>query len=63
MPILRLLPLLLALLTAACGTAPASNVELTSAGSGGINRPEQRDKPIVILVSFAGFRADYRYRF
>jgi predicted AlkP superfamily pyrophosphatase or phosphodiesterase len=29
-------------------------------GSGGINAPEQRDKPYVILVSIDGFRWDYQ---
>ena len=29
----------------------------------GVNRPEQRDKPYVILVSLDGFRADYLDRF
>jgi predicted AlkP superfamily pyrophosphatase or phosphodiesterase len=32
-------------------------------GSGGVNRPEHRDKPHVVLVSFDGFRADYLDRF
>ena len=31
-----------------------------AAGSGGINAPEQRDKPYLILVSIDGFRWDYR---
>jgi predicted AlkP superfamily pyrophosphatase or phosphodiesterase len=34
-----------------------------AAGSGGVNRPEHRGKPHVILVSFDGFRADYLDRF
>jgi predicted AlkP superfamily pyrophosphatase or phosphodiesterase len=29
------------------------------AGSGGTNRPEQRDKPYVVLVSLDGFKAEY----
>jgi predicted AlkP superfamily pyrophosphatase or phosphodiesterase len=29
------------------------------AGSGGINRPEHRDKPYVVLVSLDGFKAEY----
>ena len=33
------------------------------AASNGINRPEQRDKPYLILVSFDGFRPDYLDRF
>jgi predicted AlkP superfamily pyrophosphatase or phosphodiesterase len=32
-------------------------------GSGGTNRPEQRDKPYLILISFDGFRHDYLDRF
>ena len=28
-------------------------------GSGGSNRPEQRDKPYIVLVSLDGFKADY----
>ena len=33
------------------------------AGSGGVNAPEQREKPYLILVSLDGFRADYLDRF
>jgi arylsulfatase A-like enzyme len=32
----------------------------SAAGSGGINAPEQRDKPYLILVSIDGFRWDYQ---
>ena len=32
-------------------------------GSGGSNRPEHRDKPYLILISFDGFRHDYLDRF
>jgi predicted AlkP superfamily pyrophosphatase or phosphodiesterase len=41
---------------------PAAN---TSGGgaSGGINRPDHRDKPHLILISFDGFRDDYLERF
>ena len=31
-----------------------------AAGSGGVNAPEQRDKPYLILVSIDGFRWDYQ---
>ncbi len=31
--------------------------------SGGINAPEQRDKPYLILISIDGFRWDYQDRF
>ena len=33
------------------------------AGTGGVNAPEQREKPYLILVSLDGFRADYLDRF
>ena len=33
------------------------------AGTGGVNTPEQREKPYLILVSLDGFRADYLDRF
>ena len=42
----------------AAATAPAA-----SRGSGGVNRPDQRDKPYVILVSFDGFKPAYLERF
>ncbi len=32
-------------------------------GSGGVNAPEQQDKPYVVLVSFDGFRYDYLDRY
>ena len=31
-----------------------------ASGSGGVNAPDQRDKPYVILVSIDGFRWDYQ---
>jgi predicted AlkP superfamily pyrophosphatase or phosphodiesterase len=34
-----------------------------SAGSGGVNAPNQRDKPYLILVSIDGFRWDYQDRY
>jgi len=55
-----------ALLVAGCATTapPASSPTPTSAptlsaGSGGTNRPDQLDKPYVVLMSFDGFRGDY----
>lgn len=33
------------------------------AGSGGINRPEHRDKPHVVLISLDGFKPEYLERF
>jgi predicted AlkP superfamily pyrophosphatase or phosphodiesterase len=45
-------------------TEPAAPAAQTlSGGSRGINAPEHRDKPHVILVSFDGFRWDYLDRF
>lgn len=38
-------------------SAPAQRGALT--GSGGVNRPEQRAKPYLILVSLDGFKAEY----
>ncbi len=35
----------------------------SQSSTGGINAPEQREKPYVILVSLDGFRADYLDRF
>src|SRR5688500_5613521 len=66
----RAIVAVLALATLAAGspsaptasTAPAAGVQALTA-SGGINRPEQRGKPYVILVSFDGFRPDYLDRF
>jgi predicted AlkP superfamily pyrophosphatase or phosphodiesterase len=43
--------------------APRPTTSSGAAGSGGINRPEQRDKPHLILISFDGFRPDYLDRF
>ena len=34
-----------------------------ASSSGGVNRPEHRQKPYVVLISFDGFRADYQDRF
>ena len=62
--------LVLALTLSACaaattGTAVAPQGTARSAlnGSGGTNRPEQRDKPYLILVSLDGFKAEYLDRF
>ena len=60
----------LALVTLAAGS-PSVRTPASAAGaavqaltaSGGINRPEQRGKPYVVLVSFDGFRPDYLDRF
>ena len=41
--------------------APASARPLT--GSGGVNAPEQRDKPYLILISLDGFKSEYIDRF
>jgi predicted AlkP superfamily pyrophosphatase or phosphodiesterase len=35
----------------------------TPSGTGGVNAPETLDKPYVVLVSFDGFRHDYRSRY
>lgn len=54
------------LTTGVCGTARQSTPaqpEVAPAGSGGINLPEHRDKPHIVLVSFDGFRPDYLDRF
>lgn len=57
------------LVSVGCGTggtrtqvesAPASPV---SRDSGGTNRPDRRDAPYLILISFDGFRPDYLDRF
>lgn len=40
---------------------PAATAAL--AGSGGVNRPDHRDKPYVILISLDGFKAEYLDRF
>ena len=54
-----------ALLVAACsvGPAPATQGSGNGAGTGGINRPDQREKPHLVVVSFDGFRTDYLDRF
>jgi alkaline phosphatase D len=52
---------------AAAASSPAAAqrapVPVTLTGSGGINSPEQRDKPYLILVSLDGFKAEYLDRF
>jgi predicted AlkP superfamily pyrophosphatase or phosphodiesterase len=59
----RVLLIAVALVVSACGGvrpgAPPPPQDAFARASGGINRPEQRDKPHVILISFDGFRADY----
>jgi predicted AlkP superfamily pyrophosphatase or phosphodiesterase len=56
--------LVIAVALAACsGVRLAPEPTSTSTGSGGINRPEHRDEPYVILISLDGFRADYLDRF
>lgn len=59
-----------ALLLHGCGwiasspaTSNPSPLSKVFEGSGGSNRPEHRDKPYVILISFDGFRADYLDRY
>lgn len=67
----RIPALLLLLATLACGTgqvggtgaadpgvATADRIRFP-AGSGGVNTPEMRDRPYVVLVSLDGFRHDY----
>jgi arylsulfatase A-like enzyme len=44
-----------------CSLATASIPAIADRiGSGGVNAPEQRDKPYLILISIDGFRWDYR---
>lgn len=50
------------LASGACHPAPPAE-RVGVAGSGGINRPEHRDKPHLILLSFDGFRPEYLDRF
>ena len=52
-------------LAAAGSVGPAEPVEGARPvpGSGGINRPEHRSAPHVVLISLDGFRADYLDRF
>jgi predicted AlkP superfamily pyrophosphatase or phosphodiesterase len=49
----------------ACGDAqnPGAQSSQVPHGSGGVNRPDHRLKPSLLLVSFDGFRADYLDRF
>jgi predicted AlkP superfamily pyrophosphatase or phosphodiesterase len=62
--ILAALWVLMAVVAGACTVhAPRPTTVVGGAGSGGINRPEQRDKPHLILISFDGFRPDYLERF
>ena len=54
------LALLLVVIVSGCGgVRPAQPGGSTPRTSGGINRPDQRDKPYVILISFDGFKPDY----
>lgn len=51
---------------AAAGQPPAAQQPTAGAvlsGSGGINRPDQRDRPYLILISLDGFKAEYMDRF
>jgi predicted AlkP superfamily pyrophosphatase or phosphodiesterase len=55
-------------LLALAGCAPARLAEspapaASRAGSGGVNRPEHRNAPHIILISFDGFRSAYLDRF
>jgi len=45
------------------GAAQQAPLAAVPAGTGGINRPEHRDKPHVILISFDGFHPSYLDRF
>jgi predicted AlkP superfamily pyrophosphatase or phosphodiesterase len=45
------------------GAAQQAPLAGAPAGTGGINRPEHRDKPHVILISFDGFHPSYLDRF
>ena len=65
---LGLLYIAAVLASSACTVqAPRPPAAGSSAGgasaSGGINRPEHRDKPHLVLISFDGFRHDYLERF
>ena len=40
-------------------TVPNENRIRFPEGSGGINQPEHRDKPYVVMLSLDGFRHDY----
>ena len=62
--------LLAVVILAGCGTAPSSPGSpgeppspVAAVGSGGTNRPDQLNKPYVVMVSFDGFRADYLDRY
>ena len=62
----RLTVVAAALLLAGCGAAAGAGTAAPgqpSSGSGGINRPEHRDKPHLILVSLDGFKPEYLDRF
>lgn len=63
-----LLFILLAAALAGCSPAPrpvqpAAPDSPATAASGGLNRPEHRQKPYVILISFDGFKPEYLDRF
>ena len=53
--------LLLGAFACGAGQPPAAHTGAPQ-GSGGVNRPEHRDKPSLVLVSVDGFRADYLQR-
>ena len=56
----RVLVLVLAALSACSGgRAAVQTSPAATQGSGGVNRPEHRDKPHVVLISLDGFRHDY----
>ena len=56
---MTILALRIALLLVGLAAATASAAQ----GSGGMNAPDQRDKPYLILVSLDGFRWDYPMRY
>lgn len=67
-PCSQFVAFLLLVLVAGCAparqqpaSAPAPARSLT--GSGGVNAPEQRDKPYLILISLDGFKSEYIDRF
>lgn len=67
MSIPRILPglVIAATILAACGGGPEAGLATSpteppgSAGSGGVNAPDKRDLPHVVIVSIDGFRWDY----